>query len=269
MTKEKKLYTILDQPRVLAHLFHPRKDLGLRPSESGRQDVMIPVDSGVEIGASLHLAGKEAPCLLFFHGNGEIVSDYDSLGQAFTRGAGVNFFVVDYRGYGVSTGTPTVAAMMSDAHKIVDFFRGVMAEQGLTGPLNIMGRSLGSAPALELGCGKADSLNSLIIESGFAFAGPLLRVLGLDPDALGFVEREGTGNLDKAGQVTCPLLVIHAEHDHLIPFSDGQALYEKCPAREKHLLKINGANHNDIFIRGMAPYIEQVRRFCSPWHVSP
>jgi len=49
----------------------------------------------------------------------------------------------------------------------------------------------------------------------------------------------------------------------LIPCSNGQALYDACPFATKRLLEIKGAGHNDIFIRGMAPYLEAVRQFCS------
>ncbi len=133
----------------------------------------------------------------------------------------------------------------------------------MTGKVSAMGRSLGSAPALELAASFPETFHCLIIESGFAWAGPLLKVLGLDPVSIGFREDQGIENLDKMSRVVCPCLVIHAQYDHLIPFSDGQALYEACPSKRKYLLEIKGANHNDIFSRGMAPYLDQVRQFCS------
>ena len=67
------------------------------------------------MGARLHRAEKEGPVILFFHDNGEIVADYDDLAQMYVN-AGINFFPVDYRGYGRSTGIPSVAGMMSDCH---------------------------------------------------------------------------------------------------------------------------------------------------------
>ena len=259
---KKHKYAMLDRPEVLQCLFHPRVSPPYRSRIPDREDFMVPVSKDVRIGASLHLKDKGAPVVLFFHGNGEIVPDYDDLGGIFARQAGVNFFVVDYRGYGDSGGRPGVASMLADAWQILAFVEALMAERAYTGPLSLMGRSLGSAPALELAAGGCDRIHSVIIESGFAYAGPLLRVLGLDPEAIGFSEAEGMGNLDKAACVTCPFLVLHAEQDVLIPFSDGQALYDACPAVTKKLVKIKGAGHNDIFIRGMAPYLEAVRLFC-------
>ena len=124
-----------------------------------------------------------------------------------------------------------------------------------------MGRSLGSAPALELISRRQEDLSCLIIESGFAEVSPLLRTLGIHLPELKL--KPGSENVGKMGQVTKPCLVIHAEYDHIIPFSDGLALFEACPSGAKDLLEIKGANHNDIFIRGMAPYLTAVKKICT------
>jgi fermentation-respiration switch protein FrsA (DUF1100 family) len=66
-------------------------------------------------------------------------------------------------------------------------------------------------------------------------------------------------NLAKIEKFGKPTLVIHAEYDHIIPFSDGQDLFNACPAEEKQLLMIPGANHNDIFARGLPEYMAAIR----------
>ncbi|MBU0969259.1 MAG: lysophospholipase [Proteobacteria bacterium] len=256
-------YAILDQPAVLQYLFHPRKEMPGRLPDRGREDVMIPLDPHVSVGASLHFRHKDAPVILFFHGNGEIVSDYDGLGGYFLE-TGVNFFVADYRGYGRSSGAPTFSSMMADCHSVLDFLLSYMKQKQMTGPVCIMGRSLGSAPAMELGACGGHDIHSLIIESGFAVAAPLLRTLGLDPDSMGFKREKGFENLDKIKGITRPCLIIHAQFDHIIPFSEGKALYDACPSDTKFLLEIKGANHNDIFSHGLTPYLEQVKKFCFP-----
>ncbi len=259
-------YAVLDQPGVRQSLFHPRKENPDRVIHGGRDDLMVPVGQGVEVGASFHFKQCDAPVILFFHGNGEIVSDYDELGACFLD-IGVNFFVVDYRGYGSSTGLPAFSSMMTDCHIQLDFLISYMKERKMTGPVCIMGRSLGSAPALELGSSSAFPLHSLVIESGFATAAPLLRTLGIDPVSIGFREEQGFENIDKIRSVLCPCLIIHAQFDHIIPFSQGKALYDACLSDAKFLLEIKGANHNDIFFRGMAPYLEQVKNFCFPGQI--
>jgi len=59
-----------------------------------------------------------------------------------------------------------------------------------------------------------------------------------------------------------PTLIIHAEFDHIIPFAEGQALYRASGARYKQLLQIPGANHNDIFMRGISSYLNAVADLC-------
>jgi pimeloyl-ACP methyl ester carboxylesterase len=238
-------------------LFHPRKLTGTVDGGGHFQEIMIPVEADVQVGARFHMAHAKGPTILFFHGNGEIVSDYDDIGPLFNR-LGINFMVVDYRGYGCSDGSPTVTAMMADCHRIFDFVETWKKENGFAGPLMVMGRSLGSASALELAAACGDRIDALIIESGFAWAGPLMRLLGVDPDRIGFEESSGFANVDKIRTFTKPTVIIHAEFDHIIPFSDGQMLFNASGAEDKVLVKIPGANHNDIFMRGLDRYMEAI-----------
>jgi uncharacterized protein len=251
-------YSLLDRPEILMFLFHPRPEWGSPPSRDGVVEVLIPVEEGVVVGGRYYIAGKRAPNILFFHGNGEIVADYEDLAPLYAK-RGLNFLPVDYRGYGRSTGSPTITSMMRDCHVIFDYTRDWLSRNGCTGPLIVMGRSLGSASVLELISCYEREIDGLIVESGFAHAGPLLELLGIDIQALGVTEEEGFRNVDKIRTFPKPTLIIHAEFDHIIPFSDGQALYEACPAEEKKLLKIPKANHNDIFARGIGPYMDAVK----------
>jgi len=253
-------YSPLDRPEILMFLFHPRPEWGGSRPGDRVQELLIPVEKNVAIGARFHLHQKGAPTLLFFHGNGEIVADYDEMGPLYTR-TGINFLPVDYRGYGRSTGNPTVTAMMKDAHIIFEFVVDWLRNEGCQGPLILMGRSLGSASALDLAFHYRDRVDGLIVESGFAYSGPLLRLLGIDLRGIGFKEEAGLGNLEKIKRFDKPTLIIHAELDHIIPFSDAQALYDASPARDKVLLKIPGANHNDIFMRGLSEYMSAVAAF--------
>jgi len=248
----------LDRPEVLMSLFHPRPEWGGREPGAAWQDVLIPVEADIVVGGRFHMAEKASPNILFFHGNGEIVADYDEFGPMYNR-MGINFLAADYRGYGRSTGAPTVTAMMRDCHVILEYVRNWLAENGHEGPLVAMGRSLGSASALELAANYPGAIDALVIESGFADAGPLLRLLGIEPRSLGYSEETGFRNIDKIRGYDGPTLVIHAERDHIIPFSDGKALYDASPARDKTLLKIPGANHNDIFMRGLSEYMQAIR----------
>ena len=97
-------------------------ELGPVASPRGCEVLSIPVTDDVAIGARFYTAGATAPVLLFFHGNGEIVADYEDLAPLYVQ-KGINFLPVDYRGYGRSTGRPTITAMMKDCHVIFEYTR--------------------------------------------------------------------------------------------------------------------------------------------------
>jgi pimeloyl-ACP methyl ester carboxylesterase len=242
-------------PEVLTRLFHPRPEYGSNGKPANAIDLLIPVEEGIVVGGRFHGIQTSAPNVLFFHGNGEIVADYDELGPLYNR-MGMNFLPVDYRGYGRSTGRPTITAMMRDCQQSLSsqrmaggtLHRGFIA---MAGP--------GSASALELASHHKTRIDGLVVESGFAHTGPLLALLGVNPSAMGFREEKGIRNLEKIRTWDKPTLVIHAEFDHIIPFSDGRALYDVCPSSDKTLLKIPGANHNDIFTRGLDEYMKAVK----------
>ncbi len=250
-------YSPFDKPEICRRLFYPRRESNLGKGD-GAERLMIPVAQDVAVGGLFHESGREAPTILFFHGNGEIVSDYDDVGTMYRR-LGINFLPVDYRGYGFSSGKPTVTAMMGDSHRIFHFVASWLVEREFSGPIVLMGRSLGSASAVEIAFHYGEGIAGLIIESGFARILPLLNLLGIyDP---GLTEASGPQNLEKIKRVQRPTLIIHAENDHIIPLAEGEDLYTASGATEKNIVRIPGADHNDIFFQGMKPYLRAIGKF--------
>lgn len=251
-------YSAFDISEITMFLFHPRPEWRMQAIGQGSESHLIPVERDVALGARFYLASKKSPNILFFHGNGEIVADYEEIGMLYVQ-MGINFLPADYRGYGQSTGRPTFTAMMRDAHAVFDYVRNWLKKGRFTGPLLVMGRSLGSAPALELSCHYPSFIDGLIIESGFACISPLLRLIGVNPVQYGLSEEQGPRNLDKIRQWDKPLLVIHAEYDQIISYAEGLALFEASPATDKKMLKIPNATHNDVFFQGMTVYLQAIQ----------
>lgn len=249
-----------DKPEISRVLFYPRQESEFI-DRGGSEFLMIPVGEEIAVSARFHKAATEGPTILFFHGNGEIAADYEDMGAIY-RQMEINFLPVDYRGYGRSSGTPTVTAMMRDSHAIFEYIAAWLGEKGFTGPIVLMGRSLGSASALDIAFRVGERIAGLIIESGFAFILPLLTLLGIQDPALS--EEAGPQNLQKIKQVTVPTLIIHAEWDQIIPFAEGKELYNASAASEKKFLAIRGADHNDIFFRGMKEYLSAIQKFMEP-----
>lgn len=252
-------YGRLDQPEILEVLFYPRREEALQAPQ-GAIDYQIKVEDGVHVGARFFMAGEKDPNILFFHGNGEIVADYNPVGPLYNE-HGLNFLAVDYRGYGRSSGMPTTSLMMRDTHVVFKAVRQWLENRNYTGPMIVMGRSLGSACALELAASVEEDISGLVIESGFAHTVPLLQSLGVDTQALGISEADGFKNLQKIEQVTKPTLQIHGRYDEIIPVTSAEQLQVYCGSRGKEFHIIPGADHNNILVKGGKIYFEVIKRF--------
>jgi pimeloyl-ACP methyl ester carboxylesterase len=252
---------IFDHPIINDFIFHPRPDFSLSPPE-GAEDHLFPVEPGINIGTRFYLSDPKGPHLIFFHGNGEIAADYDEMAP-FYLPYGLNLLVVDYRGYGKSQGRPAVGTLLSDALSVFDQIYSTLRENERTGPVLVMGRSLGSAPAIEVAVKRQGKISGLIIESGFAQALPLLERLGIPVDALGLKEEYGFNNNRKITHINKPTLILHAQFDELIPLSEADLLQKNSGARRKELIIVPGAGHNDIIARGGRIYFETIARFAN------
>ena len=248
----------LDNPEVAAHVFFPRPDPGGEPP-AGSTDLQIPVDGGSVLHARFHPGPDGAPVVLLFHGNGEIVADYDDLAGAYRR-LGAALLVVDYRGYGRSTGEPVPSRIILDAEQVLDFARSRLVERG-SPPIVVLGRSLGSAPAIHLAATRGSDLAGLILESGFALTLPLLQLVGVPVRRLGLTEADGFGNEEAMRRVEIPTLILHADEDTIIPLGDAQRNLEACAARDKRLVIIEGADHNSIMAYGGGKYWGAIGEF--------
>jgi len=127
----------------------------------------IKVEKDIKIDCGFWVSSKDSPSILYFHGNGETVADYEWIAPLYNR-RGINLFVADYRGYGSSDGKPTVSNMLTDAHALFSGFQAVLSKDGFKANVFLMGRSLGSLSAIELAFHYQDNIYGLIVESGSA-----------------------------------------------------------------------------------------------------
>lgn len=250
----------LDNPLVLSTLFYPREADPGSSTVSGARDGAITVADGVALGYRLFPHEADAPLVVYWHGNGENVTDYDFFARDF-HAAGASLLVLDYRGYGWSTGKPTVTALLGDTEPVLAALPGVVGDAGLRPKAwFMMGRSLGSAPAIHSLTLHPDRFAGLIIESGFAQAVTLLARLGLDPRWFAQIE-DPVGNHRKIAEIETPLLVIHGALDNLIPATHGHTLHDKSPAALKRLLIVPAAGHNDLLFVARGVYFDAIAAF--------
>ena len=250
-------YSALDTPEILSFIFYPRGDYTRTPTNAS--DHSIPVDNDASISCRFYTHSQGSPSIIYFHGNGEVVSDYDYIAPMYGE-LGINLFVADYRGYGASGGRPTFSNMAADAHVIFKAFVDILRQGKYSNSIFVMGRSLGSISAIEIAYYHQEQMKGLIIESGFATIAKLLSLLGFPAKSLG-VEDVEFPNLAKIRKVTVPTLIIHGEYDNIIPFTEGEALFNNVATKDKRLLIIPGATHNDIMWVGMEHYLGAIKEF--------
>lgn len=256
----------LDRPEILETVFpivySPFYQSHNPPfSLSHGKSYSIEVEKGIKIGCGFWASGKEDPSILYFHGNGETAGIYDWIAPLYNQ-RHMNLFVADYRGYGSSDGKPTVGNMLSDAHCILKGFREILEKEGFKDSIFLMGRSLGSMPAIELALQHQGEIRGLIIESGTA--NNLRRLWGhlktAEKDAI-WGEDSPFLNKVKIRKVLKPTLIIHGEYDQIVPVDEGKELYQNAGAQDKRVLIIPGADHNDIMGVGQDLYLNTLEEF--------
>ena len=155
---------------------------------------------------------------------------------------------------------PTLSNTISDASIIFKAFTDILYREHYNSDIFVMGRSLGSISAVEIAHHYQKQLKSLIIESGFGSISKLLSHIGFPIEFLGIKDAEFP-NLSKIRDITMPVLIIHGEYDSLIPATEAKALFDGAGTKNKRLLIIPNANHNDIMMIGMEHYFEAIKEF--------
>jgi fermentation-respiration switch protein FrsA (DUF1100 family) len=124
-----------------------------------------------------------------------------------------------------------------------------------------MGRSLGSASAIDVAVNNSDEVSGLIIESGFAKTLPLAKVLGLDLEKMGITEEQTFNNSEKIGKFTKPTFILHGQYDQLIPLWQAETLQAESGAKSKEFQIVPGADHNSLIAVAGQLYFQTIGKF--------
>jgi len=260
-----KLWT--DNPLATSMIFFPRR----AARNSGRmvnvEDGVFTVAEGIKVGYRLYWRLNSKALIVCFHGNAECAADSDYV-AALMRHIGVSLLVVDYRGYGWSDGHPRASIILEDAVTIWQQLNDHLAPHGLaTLPRYLLGRSLGSASAIHIATLYPQTIQGLIIESGFAHAPLVLSALGL-PRALLRCVPPIFGNWQTIRRYKKPLLIIHGERDTVIAIEQGQLLYDAAGSDDKRFVRVPHVGHNDLTTKAATTYCEAIAAFVEQQHQS-
>jgi fermentation-respiration switch protein FrsA (DUF1100 family) len=156
-----------------------------------------------------------APVLLFAHGNAELIDHWPPEFDE-PRAWGMAVLLVEYPGYGRSAGAPTEASIAAAMAAAFDW---VATQPGLDASRIVAyGRSLGGGAIGTLVPARKPA--ALVFESAFTTTRGFARSYG----APGFLVRDPFDNLAAVRRFEGPMLVLHGQHDEVIPVAHGEAL---------------------------------------------
>jgi fermentation-respiration switch protein FrsA (DUF1100 family) len=245
-------------------VYYPTYDVLHSPTDIGLQfeEVRIDTADGETVHGWWVPSGRpDAPVLLFFHGNGGNVSHrLEKL--AALHGIGADTLIIDYRGYGKSSGAPSERGLYQDANAAYGWLTRVRKVDPRR--IVVYGESLGSAVAVHLA--SESPTGGVIIESGFTSVPDIARKM-FPFLPVSWILKHQFNSIDKIDRIDAPLLILHSRQDELFEMSHPQRLL--AAARPpKHLVEMQGG-HNDAFLVSAEVYREAIAQFLNAIHSVP
>ena len=176
------------------------------------------------------------PTILWSHGNAQNLGTlHRVLDDLANRGYGALSY--DYPGYGFSSGKPSEKGCYRAIESTYQHALTTLE----TPPTNLIlvGQSVGSGPTCWLAARQEH--HSVVLLSPFLSA---FRTVTHIPLFLG----DRFPNVKNITKFSTPLLIVHGEEDQVIPFKQGEQLFNISPSKEKKFIPIPGAGHNDLFL---------------------
>jgi uncharacterized protein len=195
-----------------------------------------------------HVPRRGTRALIYFGGNAEDpAGNIDAFSPAFPDHA---LYLVNYRGYGGSSGRPSEPGLTTDALTVYDHVRSRHSD------ISVLGRSLGSGVAVFLASRRPVDRLVLITayDSLVNVARTHFRFL-----PVGLLLRDRYESASRAREVTAPVLVMIAGDDEIIPRARSDALANAFPVEQVRVTLIPGAGHNTLDL--FPEYLRSVSAF--------
>jgi len=191
--------------------------------------------------------------VLFFHGNAGNISHRLDYLQMFHR-LRYSTLIVDYRGYGASTGSPSEEGTYRDAEAAWDYLRN--ARDVRAQHLVVAGESLGGAVATWLSARIGP--RAVLLFSTFTSATDLgAEIYWFLPVRL--ISRLGYDNLANLKRIGSPVFVAHSRDDDIVPFAHGRKLFDAAGS-PKGFLEMRGG-HNEGFVFARKEWVAELAAF--------
>lgn len=233
------LYLCHDQ--IIAHFSFVPEKITQSPIKLDKNvsDVFIETSDGVKIHSLFFKHNASKKVVLFFHGNaGNLYQRYENA-LALNK-KGINILLVDYRGYGRSTGEATEAGIYLDGEAAYHYL--TITKSFKSTDITILGRSIGSTVAMEISQNK--SLGGIVLISPLSTGKEMAKLMGFG--SLSWFAKSAFDNVSKAKNIIAPVLIIHGDNDDITPLLFGQQLYAALPGKNKQFIQIKDGDHNAL-----------------------
>ncbi len=196
--------------------------------------------------------------VLYNHGNRDHLQFYWDRAEHFYV-MGLNVFIYDYQGYGMSEGTTSEEGIYSDATAAYQYLR---TTKGFAdSSIAVYGFSLGGAPATYL-ASTVFTPRRLVLEAAFASTTALVQSGSLLDIPSSFVMEGEFNNAERIKRVTSPVLIIHGIDDTFIDMEKNGKVNFRNANEPKRFIAVSGAGHSDIPVKmGITSYRQTVRDF--------
>lgn len=191
---------------------------------------------------------SKTPLLIYSHGNAEDIGCVSQYCTLLAEDLGINVLTYDYINYGQSSpGVTNETNLRWAADAVYDFAFDKLRASHVT----LMGRSIGSAPAVYLASTR-DKHSSLVLISPLASGARTLRVSGMIPARmLVALDDVFCPSVESISRVQCPVLIIHGNQDSVVPVQNAYDLYNATPSRFRRSPLFLGTaatpvGHNDL-----------------------
>lgn len=223
------------------------------------QVVTFTTDDGVRLESWFVPPGKPGdgvPTVLFLPGNAGNRAMRAPLAARLAE-QGVQSLLVDYRGYGGNPGSPSEDGLIRDARAARRYLLGRTDVDPRR--LVFFGESLGTGVAVRLASETVPA--ALILRSPYTS----LRDVGRHhyPFLPMFLLRDTFPSIERMPSVKCPVLVIAARHDSIVPTPLSEQLFAAAPASDKRLLIVDRVDHNDYELLAGRPVVTAIVEFIS------
>lgn len=201
------------------------------------KELFFDVEEGVRINGLHFTCDKPLGLILYFHGNTRSIKGWAKYAKDFARYK-YDVVLVDYRGFGKSTGKRSEKDMLNDMQFVYDS----LAVQYTDHHMIVYGRSLGSGFAAKIA--SDNKPRYLILDAPyFSFTKALQRFLPILP--MRFLLRYHLRTDKWIKHVNCHTYILHGTKDWLIPISNSEKLQALNPTKIT-LIRIKGGGHNNL-----------------------